>query len=179
MSDDELTERDAELLRAFAHAWTTVKGSREPFTLPAGGVFAHPSWPAGVRAPDRDEVRRLHHRGYLEADRAAAPDWVVFPTAAALDFAGHLHAAEEAALADPEERLATILRAVVGAHQSDPSEPLYLNEMRQADLVMDDRWTLQHLGGNRRAHRRPRSRFADPRLGGAPPCRRRRGGGRR
>lgn len=123
-------------------AWTEGEGARVPFTFPAGGTFSHPGWPPNVRVPEREEVRQLAHRELLKADRSVVRDWVVFPTTAALEAVGNAGRNERTALADPEERLALVLQATVDAHQSDPSQPLYLNENDHADLVMDSRWRL-------------------------------------
>jgi hypothetical protein len=135
-----LTEREAQLIGAFTTAWLATN---EPFVFPSGGTLAHPAWPNDVPIPSREEVRPLILRGSLISDPAVAPNWQVVPSRAALEAAGDAAPTDQAAaLSDPAERLATILEAAAAAHQADPSEPLHLNELEHADLVMDSRWKL-------------------------------------
>lgn len=118
-------------------AWEA--SSHTPFDF-GHSRFEHLSWPAGVVAPDREEVRALVHGGLLEADDSVRPMWRVFPSARGRELAGVV--AEEA-LADPDRRLGLILEATVTAFEADPSEPLQFHPMQQADLVRHRHWPLQ------------------------------------
>lgn len=48
------------------------------------------------------------------------------------------------ALSDPDQRLAVILEAVVGAFDSDPSEPLLLFRTASVDIVRHPGWAIPH-----------------------------------
>jgi hypothetical protein len=137
MEAADLSSRQREVVEAFVAAWEA--SSHTPFDF-GHGPFEHPSWPAGVAVPGREEVRALVHRGLLETDDTVAPMWRVFPSAGAREIAG---VAAEEALADPDRRLGLILEATVTAFEADPSEPLQFHPMHQADLVRHRHWPLQ------------------------------------
>jgi hypothetical protein len=85
-------------------------------------------------------VRALFQDGLLEKDSSVAPTWRVFPSARARELAG---VATEDALLDPDRRLGLILEATVAAFEADPSEPLQLHRLEDADLVRHQHWPLQ------------------------------------
>jgi len=118
-------------------AWEV--SSHTPFDL-GHDAFAHPSWPAGVTVPDRDEVRDLVHRGLLEVDDSVTPMWRVFPSAVGREVAG---GASEEALGDPDRRLGLILEATVTAFEADPREPLQFHPKEEVHLVRHQYWPLQ------------------------------------
>lgn len=124
-------------MEAFGAAWEA--SSHTPFDL-GHGEFEHANWPAGVAPPGRPEVRALVHRGLLEVDDSVTPIWRVFPSALGHEMAG---IEEESALADPDRRLGLILEATVTAFEMDPSQPLQLDAMQQADLVRHTHWPLE------------------------------------
>ena len=132
-----LTPRQRELVEAFVAAWEA--SSHTPFDL-GEGPLEHPSWPAGVSVPDREEVRALFQDGLLEKDSSVAPTWRVFPSARARELAG---VATEDAFLDPDRRLGLILEATVAAFEADPSEPLQLQRLEHDELVEHQHWPLQ------------------------------------
>ena len=137
MQEPDLSARQRELMTAFVAAWEA--SSHTPFDLDASKPFEHPSWPAGVAAPRREEVRPLLKLGLLDSDRSART-WRVYPSPDGRAFAG---VAAEAALADPDARLELILHATASAFAADPSQPLQFHPMQQADLVRHPHWPLQ------------------------------------
>jgi hypothetical protein len=137
MADSDLTARQRELVSAFVAAWEA--SSHSPFDF-GHGSFEHPSWPAEVAAPGREEVRALVHLGLLETDDSVAPAWRVFPSARGRELAG---IAPDEGLGDADRRLGLILEATVTAFEADPSEPLQFHRMHQADLVRHPHWPLQ------------------------------------
>lgn len=132
-----MSPREHELVQAFVEAWEA--SSHTPFDF-GEGPLEHPSWPAGIAVPGREEVRNLVHRRLLETDDSLAPAWRVFPSPEGRKLAG---AATEDALSDPDRRLGLILEATVTAFEADPSEPLVFHPARQVDLVQHEHWPLQ------------------------------------
>jgi len=133
----KLSARERELVEAFVAAWEA--SSHTPFAF-GHTPFEHPSWPAGVRVPGRQEVRRLLALDCLELGRSAPGAWRVFPSAAARELAG---AAENEALADPDRRLGLILEATVTAFEADPAEALQFLPVWGSALVRHPHWQLQ------------------------------------
>lgn len=138
MSTPGLSERQHELVRAFAAAWDA--SSHTPFDLGSGRPFEHPAWPASISAPERDELRPLVHMVLLVVDRSVAPTLRVFPSSEALALVGD---APDDALTDPDRRLGLILEATVEAFEADPTEPLLFIPGWQAPIVRHPHWPLQ------------------------------------
>jgi len=142
MTDAAMDQRQVDLMTAFVAAWE--RSDHVPFELAPARSFSHSCWPSDLPAPDRDEVRRLHHLGMLDADRDAAPTWRVHPSAAArLQFGDEHEHQVAAALSDADQRLGMILKATVEAFEANPAEPLHLWPMAAADLVRHSGWPLQ------------------------------------
>jgi hypothetical protein len=142
VAEDELAPREQALVKAFVDAWE--RSNHVTFDFAPGQGFSHPHWPPDVAAPSRDEVRRLHQLDMLDVDRAAAPTWRVYPSAAARSrFDAECEQQMRAALADPDQRLGLILEASVQAFEADPAEPLRIWSMAGADLVRHRHWPLQ------------------------------------
>lgn len=143
---DSLTERQREILQATVTAWESndPEPSYRPLRSAAGGgPGLHGNWPADVRDATDDELRPLAHTGWLFADRARAPDWVLSPTEQTL-VAFQASGADVIAdgLRDPDRRLGLILEAVVDAYAADPSEPVMLFEFDQGSVIHSDAWQL-------------------------------------
>jgi hypothetical protein len=79
----------------------------------------------------------------LEIDRSVAPTWRFWPSAKAREhFPDAVEQALNEALSDPDQRPAVILKAIVDAFNSDPSEPLLLLRTDHVDIVRHPGWAI-------------------------------------
>jgi hypothetical protein len=90
----ELSARERELLLALTHAWLADEPGVpfQPFVLSNQAPFAHPNWPDGVRAPQREEARRFNHMGLLESSQPGQGAWVMSLTGAGQELGQQLGA---------------------------------------------------------------------------------------
>lgn len=81
----------------------------------------------------------------MEIDKSVLPTWRFWPSAKARErFPDAVEEALSEALSDPDQRLAVILKAVVDAFNSDPSEPLLLLRTSHVDIVRHPGWAIPH-----------------------------------
>lgn len=141
MSTVTLDKRQVQLLHTFVDAYE--RSGHVPFDFaPGQRGFSHRCWPADVQVPTDGEVRPLVHLGMLEVDHAVAPVWRVHPSSAARkEFGSDAERQREAALSNPDERLAVILQGTVEAFEADPAEPLLLWPVGEG-LVRHSGWPL-------------------------------------
>lgn len=138
----ELNGRDAEILEALVGL---AGGDADWFfEIPVGADrIPSPPWPDSIRSPHKDEIRSLNNRDLLEIDRSVAPTWRFWPSAKARErFPDAVEEALNEALSNPDQRLAVILKAIVDAFNSDPSEPLLLLRTDHVDIVRHPGWAI-------------------------------------
>ena len=138
----ELRERDTEILETLVGL---AGGDADWFfEIPVGtDRIASPPWPGSVQSPHREEIRSLVNQDLLEIDKSVAPTWRFWPSARARErFPDAVEMALKEALSDPDERLAVILKAIVDAFETDPSEPLLLLRTSSVDLVRHSGWAI-------------------------------------
>jgi hypothetical protein len=138
----ELSERDTEILETLVG----LSGGEADwyFEIPVGADrIPSPPWPGSVQSPHREEIRSLVNRDLLEIDKSVAPTWRFWPSAKAREhFPDAAEKALKDALANPEERLAVILKAIVDAFEADPSEPLLFIRTSSVDIVRHGGWAI-------------------------------------
>jgi hypothetical protein len=141
---EDLTDRQREILAAVVHAWEADSPGPAHQAFRVGSLpLDHPNWPGDVAKPrERGEFRPLAHGGWLAVDRTQGPAWVFSPSERAVDaFSGTRESLVET-LREPDRRSGLILDSVVAAYRADPSEPLHLAVMDQADYVRHPAWPL-------------------------------------
>jgi hypothetical protein len=143
MSDAiELSERDTEILETFVG----LSGADADwfFEIPVGADhIPSPPWPDSIQSPHSNEIRSLVNRDLLDIDKSDAPTWRFWPSAQARErFADAVAKVLTEALSDPDQRLAVILKAIVDAFNSDPSEPLLLLRTDSVDIVRHPGWAI-------------------------------------
>jgi hypothetical protein len=137
----DLSEREREILGTMV----ALSERGQSFEIqPSEDTLEDPRWPAEVRKPDREEVRSLVGREYLEADKSAAPGWCFWPAEAARqEFAWDAARHRAEALKDADARLGVILDAIVEAFEKDPATPLLIFRSQQADIVRHPHWAIE------------------------------------
>jgi hypothetical protein len=138
----ELSERDTEILETLVGL---AGGDADWFfEIPVGADrIPSPPWHDSIQSPHREEVRSLVNQGLLEIDRSVAPTWRFWPSAKVREhFPDAVEQALNEALSDPDQRLAVILKAIVDAFNSDPSESLLLLRTDHVDIVRHPGWAI-------------------------------------